>query len=229
MKNYAGLYGLYMPDSIASYKIGEKTYLVTANEGDGREYLNSDEDVVFADEAKISKLNLADSISAEYEDENDLKVATDMGKNSEGVYEKLYAFGARSFSIWDEEGTLVFDSGDAFSKLTSKMMPELFNQDDGEMDGRSGNKGVEPEALTVGKIGSKTYAFIGFERQNVIVVYDISTPDKSEFVKYIITEDEGDISPEGMKFVSKEDSPTGNALLMVSYEMSGSTSVYEIK
>ena len=57
----------------------------------------------------------------------------------------------------------------------------------------------------------------------------ISTPEKAEFVKYIITEDDGDISPEGMKFVSKDDSPTGNALLMVSYEVSGSTSVYEIK
>lgn len=229
MKNYKGLYGLYMPDSISSYKIGSKTYLVTANEGDGREYLDSSDEVVFTDEAKISKLNLHTDISLDYENENDLKVVTDMGKNSDGVYEKLYTFGARSFSIWDENADLVFDSSDEISKLTSKMMPKLFNQDNGSKDGRSGNKGVEPEALALGKIGGKTYAFVGLERQNAIVIYDITTPEKSKFVKYLITEDEGDISPEGMKFVSKEDSPTGNALLMVSYEISGSTSVYEIK
>ena len=229
MKNYKGLYGLYMPDSIASYKIGSKTYLVTANEGDGREYLDSSDEVVFADEAKISKLDLVETIASDYADENDLKVLKDMGKNSNNEYEKIYTLGARSFSIWDENGSLVFDSGDEISKLTSKIMPKLFNQDNGEKDGRSGNKGVEPEALALGKIGGKTYAFVGLERQNAIVVYDISTPEKSKFVKYIITEDEGDISPEGMKFVSKEDSPTGNPLLMVSYEISGSTSVYEIK
>jgi len=229
LKNYQGLYGLYMPDSIATYTVGNNTYLVTANEGDGREYLNSSDEIIFADEAKISKLDLADSIASEYTSQNDLKVVTDMGKNSDGKYEKLYALGARSFSIWDNKGELVFDSGDTISKLTAKFMPTLFNQDNGVKDGRSGNKGVEPEALTVGKIGSKTYAFIGLERQNAIVVYDISTPEKAEFVKYIITEDDGDISPEGMKFVSKDDSPTGNALLMVSYEVSGSTSVYEIK
>lgn len=229
MKNYSELYGLYMPDSISSYSVDSKTYLVTANEGDGREWLDSNDEVVFADEAKISKLSLADAISSEYSSENDLKVITDMGKNSDGKYEKLYTLGARSFSIWDENGTLVFDSGDEISKLTSKIMPKLFNQDNGEIDGRSGNKGVEPEALAVGKIGSKVYAFVGLERQNAIVVYDITSPEKAKFVKYIITENDGDISPEGMKFVSKEDSPTGNALLMVSYEISGSTSVYEIK
>jgi DNA-binding beta-propeller fold protein YncE len=33
------LYGVYMPDSIASFKVRGKEYVVTANEGDGREYL----------------------------------------------------------------------------------------------------------------------------------------------------------------------------------------------
>ena len=220
---------MYMPDSIASYKIGSKTYLVTANEGDGREYGDENDDTYYTNEKKIKKLDLVDSLVSVYADENDLKVHSELGKNSEGKYEKLYAFGARSFSIWNQEGTLVFDSANELSKLTSKFMPELFNQDDGEIDGRSGNKGVEPEALAVGELKDRTYAFVGLERQNAIVVYDISTPEKAKFVKYIITEKDGDISPEGMKFVSKENSPTGSALLFVSYEMSGSTSIYEIK
>jgi hypothetical protein len=232
LKNYKGLNGLYMPDSIASYTVEGKTYLVTANEGDGREYCSSVDaacdNPIFADEKKISKLTLDGSISADYANENDLKVVTDMGATN-GVYEKLYTFGTRSFTIWDDNGELVWDSGDEFAKLTSKMMPTLFNQDNGSIDGRSGNKGVEPEALAVGKVGNKTYAFVGFERQNVIVVYDITVPTKSKFVKFINTQKDGDISPEGMKFVEASNSPTGNALLFVAYEMSGSTSIYEIK
>ncbi|GGD45576.1 hypothetical protein GCM10012288_19890 [Malaciobacter pacificus] len=229
-KNYPGLKGLYMPDSISSYKVDGKTYLVTANEGDGREYLDSADEDVFVDEKKISKLDLDSSIAAAYEDENDLKVVTDMGdSNNDGLYEELYTYGARSFTIWDDEANLVWDSGDALSKLTSKMMPNLFNQDEGEIDGRSGNKGVEPEALTVGKIGTQTYAFVGLERQNAIVVYDITTPENAKFVKFINTEAQGDISPEGMSFVDAENSPTGNALLLVAFEVSGTTAVYEIK
>lgn len=234
MKNYAGLHGLYMPDSIASYTVDGSTYLVTANEGDGREYCSSaDPDCnnpIFSDEKKIKKLNLDSTIASDYTNEDDLKVLTDMGDvDSDSDYDKLYAFGARSFSIWNNEGVLVFDSADQLSKLTSKIMPTLFNQDDGKIDGRSGNKGVEPEALTIGKVGTKTYAFVGLERQNVFVVYDITTPTDVKFVKYIVAETDGDKSPEGMKFIKAEDSLTGNALLLVAYEISGTTAVYEIK
>jgi hypothetical protein len=221
LKTYSGLYGMYQPDSIASYTVNDKTYLVTANEGDGREYGD------YANETKISKLTLSSSISDEYENENDLKVNNELGIEGD-EYTKLYTFGARSFSIWDEDGVLVFDSGSQLAKLTSKFEPTLFNQDDGEKDGRSGNKGVEPEALTVGEVNGETYAFIGLERQSAIVVYNITNPEDAKFVKYINTKD-SDISPEGMKFVSKEDSPTGNALLLVAFEVSGSTSIYEIK
>ncbi len=212
---------MYQPDSIDSYKIGTKTYLVTANEGDGREYGD------YENETKISKLSLDSSIASAYTDENDLKVNNELGKVNDS-YTKLYTFGARSFSIWDEMGALVFDSKNELAKLTSKFEPELFNHDDGEKDGRSGNKGVEPEALAVGEVNDKTYAFVGLERQSAIVIYDISTPENAKFVRYIDTKT-ADISPEGMKFIPKEDSPTGNALLLVAFEVSGSTVAYEIK
>jgi len=251
MKSYPGLFGLYQPDSIASYTSNGSTYLVTANEGDGREYIveidaadqatceaNSgfewdDGDCIkesHIDEKKISKLDLDASIADAYTDENDLKVVTDMGDtDNDGEYEKLYTYGARSFSIWDTNGNLVWDSGDMISKLVSQAQPKLFNQDEGEMDGRSGNKASEPEALSVGTIDNKTYAFVGLERQNAIIIYDITEPTKSTFVDYIETESAGDISPEGMKFIPATDSPNGKNLLLVSYEMSGSTVVYEIK
>ena len=248
MKSYSGLFGLYQPDSIASYSVDGATYLVTANEGDGREYLyeivaadetecdnlNGDWDdgeclkESHIDENKISKLTLDASIADEYVDENDLKVMVDLGKNSNDEYEKLYTYGARSFSIWDANGDQVFDSGDEIGKKVAEYQPALFNQDEGEMDGRSGNKGAEPEALTVGTIGSQTFAFVGLERQNAIMIYDITTPADAVFVDYIDTETNGDISPEGMVFVPAADSPNGKDLLLVSFEVSGSTVVYEI-
>lgn len=248
MKSYSGLFGLYQPDSIASYSVGGSTYLVTANEGDGREYLyeidaidETDCDTKGGDwddgeclmeshndESKISKLALDASIASEYVDENDLKVMVDLGKNSSDEYEKLYTYGARSFSIWDANGDQVFDSGDEIGKKVAEYQPALFNQDEGEMDGRSGNKGAEPEALTVGTIENQTFAFVGLERQNAIMIYDITTPTDARFVDYIDTETNGDISPEGMKFIPAEESPNGKDLLLVSFEVSGSTVVYEI-
>lgn len=240
MKSYEGLYGLYMPDTIVSTTIGDKTYLLTANEGDGREYIyeadaadeaacdaldgdwdNGDsvcEVTSFIDEAKISKLDLAASIAEQFENENDLKVITDWGKNADGDYEKLYTYGARSFSIWDENGDLVFDSGDQISKLIAENDPERFNQDDGEMDGRSGNKGGEPEAIAVGRIGDRHYAFVGLERQSAIVIFDITDPAAPGVVKYHNTGAENNLSPEGMRFISAGDSPNGKPLLLVAYE-----------
>ncbi len=236
MKNYPQLFGLYQPDSIASYTYNGQTYLVTANEGDGREYPIEDvSDTLetgdaLTDESKISKLTLDPSIASAYENENDLKVMIDLGDtDNDGDYDKLYTYGARSFAIWDTNGDLVWDSGDEISKKIAELQPALFNQDEGEMDGRSGNKGGEPEALAVGTIDGVTYAFIGLERQNAILVYNITNPSNATFVDYIETGSKGDISPEGMKFIPASDSPNGKNLLLVSYEMSGSTAIYEIK
>lgn len=235
MKSYAGLFGLYMPDSIASYDVNGATYVVTANEGDGREYPIDDVNTslktgdTLTDESKISKLTLDASIASEYTSENDLKVVTDMGDtDGDGDYDKLYTYGARSFSIWDTNGNIVFDSGDEIEKKVALYEPALFNQDEGEMDGRSGNKGAEPEALALGTINGKTYAFVGLERQNAIMVYDITTPTAAKFVDYYKTGIEGDVSAEGMKFIPATDSPNGKNLLLVSYEVSGSTVVYQI-
>ncbi|MBN2894441.1 MAG: NAD nucleotidase [Campylobacterales bacterium] len=230
MKQYAGLYGLYMPDTIAAFSANGATYLATANEGDGREYcLDSEcDNVAFADEKKISKLTLDPSIAAIYEDEDDLKVMIDMGdSDKDGDYEKLYTYGARSFSIWNTNGTLVFDSGDTLEKLIAQYEPALFNQDEGDMDGRSGNKGGEPEALAIGSSNGKTYAFVGLERQSAIVVFDVTEPANATFVDYVMLEKEGDISPEGLFFIPAADAPNGKNLLVVSSEVSGSTSIYE--
>jgi len=237
LRNYKGLKSLYMPDTISSYNFGGATYLVTANEGDGREYPTAKvtngpgKGKVLTDDAKISKLSLDASIAAYYVDDNDLKVMLDMGETTlgSGIYNELYAFGGRSFSIWDASGRLVWDSGDSISKTVAAFEPTLFNQDEGEIDGRSGNKGAEPEALALGEIEGKTYAFVGLERQSAIVIYDISNPFDAKFVNYVETHSQNDISPEGMVFVPAASSANGKNLLIVSYEVSGSTVVYEIQ
>jgi len=238
LRNYKGLKSLYMPDTISSYNFGGATYLVTANEGDGREYPTDDvasgpdTGDVLTDDDDIKDLTLDESIAAYYVDDNDLKVMLDMGETTlgSGTYNKLYAFGGRSFSIWDASGKLVWDSGDSISKTVAAFEPTLFNQDDrARIDRRSGNKGAEPEALALGEIEGKTYAFVGLERQSAIVIYDISSPFDAKFVNYVETHTQNDVSPEGMVFVPAASSANGKNLLIVSYEVSGSTVVYEIQ
>ncbi|NVK30780.1 MAG: collagen-like protein [Gammaproteobacteria bacterium] len=250
MKAFDGLFGLYMPDTIASATINGNTYLFSANEGDGREYIYDtdqttceaaghdfdDEDGCFSfvDEKKISKLDLDDSIASNFETDNDLKVVTDLGDtDGDGDYDQLYTYGARSFSIWDDNIELVYDSGDGISKAIIEFDAANFNQDDGEIDGRSGNKGGEPEALAVGEIDGRYYAFVGLERQSAIMTFDVTDPTAPTFVQYLNTGAENNLSPEGMKFVAADESPTSKPLLLVAYEYGTDTApqaavIYEV-
>lgn len=165
--------------------------------------------------------------------------------NSRGnlVYDHLYSFGARSFSIWDENGQLVWDSGAEFEQTIAKDLPKFFNSghDELALDSRSDAKGPEPEGVAIGKIGNKTFAFIGLERIGGVMLYDISSPTKPVFVQYINTKnfdlaDEdllntaaaGDLGPEGLVFISAKDSPNGEPLLMLSNEVSGTTAIFQI-
>jgi 5'-nucleotidase len=236
MSTYAGLHSLYMPDTIASYSIKGQKYFVTANEGDGREYLDSNDNNVFVDEIKIKKLVLDSTIANSYAngEGNDLKVMKDMGKNpTTKLYEKLYTYGGRSFSIFDDNGDLVYDSGNIISKMIAQIEPALFNIDKDTMDGRSGNKGSEPEALALAKISNQTFAFVGLERQSAIMIFNITNPSDVQYVDYVITREAGnptagDIAPEGMFFIPAGKSPNEKDILVVSSEVSGTTSIFEI-
>ncbi|MTF37636.1 choice-of-anchor I domain-containing protein [Cyanobacterium aponinum] len=163
------------------------------------------------------------------------------------AYEELYAYGSRSFSIWDSNGNLVFDSGDDFEQITASLIPNDFNSnndENGSFDARSDDKGPEPEGVTVGEINGVPYAFVGLERVGGVMVYDISDPTDAKFVQYINNRDfsvdaqledgspnpeAGDLGPEGLVFISAEDSPNGIPLLVVANEVSGTTSIYEIE
>ena len=173
--------------------------------------------------------------------------------DGDGKIDRLLTFGGRSFSIWDMKSlTMVFDSGSDFERITAEKYGKDFNQTHNKLKGedRSAKKGPEPEALTTGVINGKTYAFIGLERMGGIMVYDISKPSQAKFVQYLNSRDmsvnpkdnkqknadgvktyqvdAGDLGPEGFKFVSAKDSPSGTPILIVGNEVSGTTRFYRI-
>lgn len=219
--------GMYMPDTIAAARVGGEMYLFTANEGDTRE-----EDV------RVGKLDLDEKtfpkqrLIQEPEALGRLQVSgIDGDVDGDGDIDVLHSYGARSFSIWNMEGVRVFDSGDQFERRLAEQMSDLFNADNDatiKVDARSDNRGCEPEAVTVGKFGGKTYAFIGLERPGGIMLYDVSVPAKSTFLQYI-NDREHQRGPEDIKFISTEQSPTGKPLIVVANEMSGSIGIYELR
>lgn len=244
--------GLYMPDTIHSYFTAGDTFLVTANEGDAREWGDYEEPVRVKDlgDDDIPPM-CADNPARGLEGNSALgrlNVTTASGLSEDGsCVEQLYSFGARSFSIWGTDGSLVFDSGDAFEQITAEAAPEFFNSNHSEsnLEGRSDDKGPEPEAITVGTVGDRTYAFIGFERVGGIAVFDITVPADSTFVTYLNNRDfavsvedaddpaavldaAGDLGPESIAFVTAEDSPTGGAMLAVGNEVSGTTTFFAV-
>jgi DNA-binding beta-propeller fold protein YncE len=197
--------GLYMPDGLAIYETGGKTFVLMANEGDFRE-----------DDADRSAASSLGAISPL----NNLRVS-----NTDSSAGDLFAAGARSFSIRDENGTLVYDSGEILDR--EAMALGIYN------DARSRDKGVEPESVEVIEIGKSTYAFIGLERTaynnsadlatnhvSAIAIFDITDPANSSFVRMLKTD--GDMAPEGLKgFVMN-----GAHFLAYSNEVSNTTTLY---
>ncbi|GAB2905686.1 choice-of-anchor I family protein [Neomicrococcus lactis] len=237
--------GFRMPDALGTYKVQGMDYFVTANEGDSRDWAGYSEESRMKDFGKDGIAPVCESVAEEAglslkdlrKDENlgRLNLTTAQGLNADGsCYETLYAFGGRGFSIFDPQGNLVFESGSEFEEIVAKAVPEYFNSNhtEAKFDGRSDDKGPEPEGLSLGKIDGRTYAFIGLERVGGVMVYDITNPRDAKFVTYVNNRDfsnnTGDLGPEGLDFVSATDSPTGKPLVVVGNEVSGSTSVFEI-
>ena len=257
-KTYEGLLGIRMPDAIAAYTVGGETYLVTANEGDAREwgdedkgtfYLN-EEEVDFGDEGAASP---AGTITGESGLTG--KVVFFQSGDFDGLDgTKDYLFGGRTFTIFQvTENCLeeVFTSGGDFESLTAKYVPDYYNtsNDNAVLDDRSGKKGPEPESVTLGTVDGRTYAFVALERTGGIMVYDVSDPAKAAFVNYINTRDfeaivegseqyedgeldkwvtGGDVAPEGLLFLDEEKSPNGEPLLLAACEVSGTVAVYQL-
>ena len=244
--------GFYLPDAIASFKIGKETYLVTANEGDSRDWS------YYSEEIRVEKMKLdptAFPLATELKKLSNLgrlkatKAQGDTAGNN--IYKEIYTFGARSFSIRSKTGALIWDSGDQFEQITAGLhqpvapvLPTdpphfLFNSNHeaNKFDDRSDDKGPEPEGVAVGKVFGRTFAFIGLERVGGVMVYDVTTPAAPQFVQYVNNRDfskpvnsaaAGDLGPEGLLFINEEDSPTHQPLLIIGNEVSGTTTIYGI-
>jgi uncharacterized protein len=224
------IYGMYMPDAIASFKIGGATYYITANEGDSRAYTGYTEEVRVGAASYVLDPTVFPNAST-------LKQAANLGRlqlsnatgdtDGDGDFDEIHALGARSFSIWNSSFTRIFDSGDQLEQISSTENPNGFNSDGtvATFDTRSDNKGPEPEAVTTGMVDGVLYAFVGSERTGDIFVYDITNPAAPVFKQYI--DNPLDLQVEGLLFVPANESPTGKALIISCAEVSRTVSVYE--
>ncbi|MEN9419663.1 MAG: hypothetical protein RI988_3284 [Pseudomonadota bacterium] len=233
--------GMYLPDAIAAYTVDGQTYLVTANEGDARADWPG-----FNEETRVRAHCTAGLDPSVFPDAANLILDSNLGrlritaspngsvtgKNAAGQCTELYAFGARSFSIWNAGVARVYDSGDQLEQRTQALANVKFNasHDNDTLDSRSPSKGPEPEGVVLGRIGTKTYAFIGLERVGGVMVYDVTDPRALAYVTYLNTRNgtSGDTGPEGLAFVPAGKSPNGKPLLIVGNEVSGTTAIFQV-
>jgi len=226
------VFGMYQPDAIASYTVNGQTYYITANEGDARDYTGFAEEIRVGANGYVLDPTVFPNAALLKNNANlgRLQLTNATGDlDGDGDFDQIQALGSRSFSIWDANGNLVFDSGDQLEQITATQVPSLFNSDGNfaspNFDSRSDNKGPEPEGVVVGVVNNRTYAFIGLERTGDVIVYDVTNPTNPEFIEYINAPE--DVGPEGLTFIPAADSPTGKPLLVVTSEVSRTVSVFE--
>ncbi len=247
------VHGLYQPDAVHAFTANGRPYLVMANEGDAREYAGYVEALRLGNSAYQLDPTTFPNAAA-------LKANTALGRlnvsrasgdiDNDGDYDRIDVFGARSVSIRDQQGRLVWDSGRMFERLAAQFdgTLTLFNTTNSanSRENRSDDKGVEPESVVVGDVNGRPYAFVGLERDGGIVVLDLSQPESPAFVTYATkrkfprnpttgallacsSNDCGDLGPEGLSFVPATQSPTGKALLIVSNEVSSTTTIWQVQ
>ncbi len=209
----------YLPDAISYFNVNGSEYLITANEGDAREY------AAFDEQARVSSLKLD---AAAFPNAAMLKLPENLGRlrvtstlgdtDKDGDYDVLYGFGGRGFSIYNAAtAQLVHESGKG---LEAEVIRAGIYDDD-----RSDDKGVEPEGVTVGTMNGKPVAFLALERVDAIAVYDLSNPASPKFLQLIKTGD----APEGVLFIAGDKSPNGRALLVSSNEGDGTVKFFQTK
>jgi len=213
--------GLPMPDTIGTYVIGGKTYVVSANEGDAR--------LDDRDQSRFGVTGISGILDSSLPAAGvGIRADTAFGRlqvsrldgdtDGDGDIDEAVIFGTRSYSIYEKTATgldRVYDSGSFF---------ETWIRDNDALnwqDGRSPNKGPEPEGLAIGEINGRTYLFIGMERTGHIFQFDITNPLGVTFVDAELIPFATAQRPEGFQFISAADSPTGQALLVVGYEGNG--------
>ncbi len=224
--------GIPMPDAIVAYEVGGQRYLVTANEGDAR-----------PDDADIARVSATGTLAATKKGMPMDPTVLASGINANNRLARLNIslvdgdidndddidiptmIGTRSFSIWNATtGALVWDSG-SLETLLYSLAPAFHNINNGNLadwDTRSDDKGPEPEALAIGTYGSSVLAFVGMERQNGLLIYNITNPTNPQFLGYQNHLDRGIISPESIVFIPAAGSPSTMPMFVAGFEGTGS-------
>ncbi len=245
--------GMYQPDAIAAHEVAGTQYVLTANEGDSRDFEETTvADLTLATDAfapRLSENPYVDSVEELQAPENlgNLAVTNQLGDHDDdGEFEDLYLFGGRSFSAFevaDDGLELVYDSGNEFERTYAEQFPAGFQN--------ATESGPETEAVELGQVGDRTFAFVGIERGSGIFVYDVTTPTEARYVTTVLNRDfsvgfgdlaaeaeanpesdepgrAGDWSPEGVEFIPAGGSPTDAPLLAAGYEVSGTVALFEV-
>ena len=125
--------------------------------------------------------------------------------------DQVIGIGGRSFSIFDEIGNVVYDSGN-LTEIAAAITGSY-------PDSRSDDKGTEPETVTLGTLGDRTVALVALERSNNVVVFDVTDPRNTQFLQILdVAGDSGLLSPEGITMagenvlISNEFRETGIAI-----------------
>jgi hypothetical protein len=209
--------GMFMPDAISHFSANNVPYFVTANEGDAREY-TANTDIKRMKSLKLDATLFPDAATLKLDANlGRLNLVADMGDtDGDGDLDEMVSFGARSFSIWNgNTGKIVYDSKNDVDKKTN----ELGTYD----DKRSDDKGSEPEAVYVAKMGSQNILFVGLERSDAFMTYDVTNPNSPQYLQTVKTGD----APEGLLFIPASKSPTKRSLLIVSSEGDGTVKIYQ--
>ncbi|MDF7811831.1 choice-of-anchor I family protein [Hymenobacter sp. YC55] len=235
--------GMRQPDAIAAFEVAGQRYLLTANEGDAREYNALNEinriseaayvldPTVFPNAALLKNAQVLGR----------LNVTNKLGDtDGDGDFDEIYALGGRSFSVYNAStGALVHDSGDLLERVTSTdpTYGAIFNASNTTGNparkNRSDDKGPEPEGVTTGMIRDTVYAFVSLERIGGVAVFNVNDPAQPKLVQYVnnrsTTTGAGDQGPEGIVFIAAANSPTGQPLLLLANEVSSTVSVYSMQ
>ncbi|RVT92339.1 DUF4214 domain-containing protein [Rhodovarius crocodyli] len=233
------VYGMYNPDAISSFTMNGKTYLVTANEGDAREWGS------YVEAVRISALvpssgstppagmpALDPTLLAQIQsrrgdaDLGRLEVSRWAGDtDGDGDLDQLVTFGGHSFSIWEVNGTgaattltQVYDSGQLIDQIVASQLPANYD------DGRSDNKGAEPEGIAIGTINGQLHVFVGMERFNGNMAFRIDSPTQVSYQGIVAKS--GDTGPEVSTFIPANGGEP--AKLVVANETSGTTTVHNL-
>ena len=248
LRNYANVVGASQPDAIASFKVGSGHYFVTANEGDAREYtcLNDDQrgSSLKVDSRRFPNWSTLSANAAL----GRAKVNPTIGdRDGDGDIDTIHLRGSNSMTMY-RNGIALWDSGELLDQIQIKAFgvaningSHSLSSDKSTMNyvgqDRSDDKGSEPEGVAVGMVGNTRVAILGLERMTALAVFDITQPRSPVFQEWLQmlpakatpAKDVKHWSPEGIVFVSADKSPSGKALIITSYELSGSISIHQIE